>query len=217
MSGAFLWDSIVCPGEFRSPSGNLILAGWHLSGCKWGMGRVQAVRGTYGSWPRDQTWVSSIAGRLFTVWATRWTLAVVTATKELIITSQCSLSFATFGWLKSSQFASFVQGRGEDPACHKLPQKIAQRVTWFKGQSNPATPKPSSSWLASSCGIAPSLLLSSDTRETPGPSTSLCPPHCYVHGFGFWNLELFSYWMLIFKIHFFFKNFILFLNFTKLY
>ena len=32
-----------------------------------------------------------------TVWATRGTLAVVSATKELIITSQCSLNFAPFG------------------------------------------------------------------------------------------------------------------------
>ena len=89
-----------------------------------------------------------------------------------------------------------MQGRGEDPACHKQPQKTAQSITWFKGQSNPGTPEPSSSWLASSCGIAPSLLLSSDPRKTSVSSTSLCPLHCYVHGFGFWNLELFSYWTL---------------------
>ena len=51
----YLMDCTFCP--WNSPSKNI------------GMGSQPLSRAS--SWPRDQTWVSCIAGRFFTVWATR--------------------------------------------------------------------------------------------------------------------------------------------------
>ena len=54
------------------------------------------------SWPRDQTWVSCIAGGFFTIWATREALEISSALKEI-------LSFNIYK--KSSQTALSKQGQ----------------------------------------------------------------------------------------------------------
>lgn len=96
---------------------------------------------------------------------------LVTAPKEWIIKSKCSVSFATV-WLIVTR-ASLVQERGQNLKCQKLPLNRAKRVTWPKGQENPATIKLSSPMVSvelwhstrSTCPLMPqkSQLLSSSS------------------------------------------------------
>ena len=46
------------------------------------------------SWPRDQTWVSLIAGRFFTIWATREALTVHEVTRSCTWFSMCASTSA---------------------------------------------------------------------------------------------------------------------------
>ena len=57
---------------------------WNFPGMNTGMGCHFLLQGS--SWPRDQTWVSCIAGRFVTIWATRealpWSISLYTYLKD---------------------------------------------------------------------------------------------------------------------------------------
>ena len=65
VSGSVVSDSLWPPGLWPA----WLLCPWNFPGKNTGAGSHSLLRGS--SWPRDRTWVSCIAGRFFTIWATR--------------------------------------------------------------------------------------------------------------------------------------------------
>ena len=57
----------LCDPMDRSPSGSSVHGIFQARILEW----VARPFSTGSSWPRDQTWVSHIAGRFFTIWATQ--------------------------------------------------------------------------------------------------------------------------------------------------
>ena len=65
------------------------------------------------SWPRDWTWVSSIAGRFFTNWTTKDVFVILIAISYYIVKAGCSWKWTTVTFLSSirlGQSFSFPQG-----------------------------------------------------------------------------------------------------------
>ena len=63
------WSVASEPLQPRGPLPTRLLCPWDFSGQNTGVGCISFSRGS--SWPRDQTRVSHITGRFFTVWATK--------------------------------------------------------------------------------------------------------------------------------------------------
>ena len=85
--------------------------------------------------PRDQIWVSCIAGRFFTIWATRIGINVVIIFKKVPIGGCCSVtqSYLTLCDPMNCSMPGF-------PVLHHLPEYAQIHVHWVRGTIQPYHP-----------------------------------------------------------------------------